>query len=84
MPMSAALVEILVQKLYPLICYWAVSGHVTVQSNLQSSWQTCSFHQTRTLGGDQIEVVKIVNRYEHIGKHSLSHLRKIVKLEDMK
>ena len=39
--------------------------------------------ETRRLRGDQIEVFKILNGCENIGKNIFSHSRKIVELEDM-
>ena len=40
--------------------------------------------ETSKLGGDQIEVLKILNGYENIYRNMFSHSRKIVKLEDMR
>ena len=39
--------------------------------------------ETRRLRGDQIEVFKILNRYENIDRNILSRLRKREGLEDM-
>ena len=40
--------------------------------------------ETRRLGGDQIEVFKILNGYENIDRNIFSRLRKREGLEDMK
>ena len=39
---------------------------------------------TRRLRGDQIEVFKILNRYENIDRNMFSHSRKIVELKDIR
>ena len=88
---------IFVQNGSHFVCYHGNGGlaekfniFFTRQNPFYSLGRECKLRQNPidllclTLKGDQIEVFKILNRYENIDKNIFSHLRKIVELEDMK